>query len=293
MIELGLSNQASLAHGELPHASQIGRYLHQFKRFRRRKRSLPARKRPNEPTHTGQRWQIDFKMGIPLCNGEQVNLFTVCDPYAGACLGAQVFPAGKIGQAPKKVVEEQVRTFLRACFERWKRLPEELQSDGESTLVANRKINDFPTTFTLWLEGLGIHHLVIRPNRPTDNAEVERMHQTVYKFALEGCRLSDLPQLNAVLQQSVHSLVYEVPSHAKRCHGLPPIQAHPTLDSPTAPFQIQNELAHFDLTKVDCFLAHFTWERRVGKTGQVDIGSQVYSIGRQHARKLVTISFFD
>jgi hypothetical protein len=290
-IRLGLQKRASLAHLAIPSLSQIGRYLHQFERFRRKKRAGPTQGRPKQPTHTGQRWQLDFKMGIPLPDGSQVNLFTACDPFAEACIGAAVYPAGQVGQAPKKVTQEQVRSFLRACFAHWQLLPSELQTDGECVLVANRGPNDFPTSFTLWLEGLGIHHLVIRLHRPTDNSEVERMHRTVHDFALKGCRLSNLTDLNAWLQESVSTLVYELPSHAKHCDGLPPIQAHPELATPVSPFFPETELAHFDLQRVDQFLAQFAWERRVGKTGQVDIGAHVYSVGRAQARKLVTIRY--
>jgi hypothetical protein len=290
-ISLGLKKRASLVHRTLPSISQIGRYLHQYERFRRKKRAAPAPVRPKQPTKTGQRWQMDFKMGIALTDRTQVNLFTVCDPFAEACLGAQVFPAGQVGQAPKKVTQEQVRSFLRACFAHWQLLPSELQTDGESVLVANRGPNDFPTSFTLWLEGLGVHHLVTRPQRPTDNSEVERMHRTVHNFALKGCRLSDIAEINASLQESVTTLVYELPSHAQHCDGLAPIQAHPELATPASPFQPETELAHFDLERVDRYLAQFSWERRIGKTGQIDIGAHVYSLGRAQARKLVTIRY--
>lgn len=287
----GMRKRPSLAQLRLPHPSQIGRYLHQFERFRRKPRPQPKRERPEPPQYTSQRWQIDFKLGIPLRDGSLVNLFTACDPYAGACIGAELFPAGQVGQAPKRVVEEQVRSFLRRCFARWQVLPAELQTDGESTLVANRGPNDFPTPFTRWLEGLGIHHLVTRPHRPTDNAEVERMHRTVNDFALQGGCLTDLDTVNAHLQEAIMFLVYELPSHAKHCAGLAPIQAHPELDSPARPFQPEWELAHFNLVRVDAFLAPSSWERRVGKTGQINLGSQVYSVGRTHARKLVTIRY--
>jgi hypothetical protein len=290
-IRLGLQKRASLAHLALPSLSQIGRYLHQYERFRRKPRAGPAQGRPKQPKHTGQRWQMDFKMGIPLPNGSLVNLFTACDPFAEACIGAAVFPAGKVGPSPKKVTQEQVRSFLRACFAHWQLLPSELQTDGESVLVANRGPNDFPTCFTLWLEGLEVHHCVTRPHRPTDNSEVERMHRTVNNFAMKGCRLTGIAEINALLQESVTTLVYELPSHAKHCDGLPPIQAHPELATPVSPFLPETELAHFDLTRVDQFLAQFSWERRVGKTGQVDIGAHVYSVGRAQARKLVTIRF--
>jgi transposase InsO family protein len=290
-LRLGLQKRPSLAHLSLPSPSQIGRYLHQFKYFRRKKHSVSSRRRPRQPQYTFQRWQMDFKLGIPLLDGSQVNLFTVCDAFAGFCIGARVFPAGQVGQAPKKVVQEQVRMTLRECFTRWNVLPSELQTDGETSLVSNRGPNDFPTSLTRWLIGLGIDHLVIRPGRPTDNSEVERMHRTLNNFALKGMQLTELKAINQALAESVTILVYELPSHAKNCHGRPPIQAYPELEQPRHFFQPAWELAQFDLTRVDRYLAQFSWERRVGKTGQVDIGAQVYSVGRPHARKLVTIRF--
>lgn len=290
-ILLGLKKRPSLVGRLLPSRSQIGRYLHQFERFRRKQRASSGRKRPKPPKCTFQRWQMDFKLGIPLVDGSQVNLHTVCDVFAGACIGAQVFSSGRVGEAPKKVVQWQVREVLRECFARWHVLPAELQTDGETSLVANRGPHDFPTDLTLWLEGLGIHHLVIRPGRPTDNAEVERMHRTVNDFALRGIRLTELPALNATLRECVNTLVYELPSRAKDCQGRIPIQAHPELDNPSPRFQPEWELAQFDLARVDQYLAQFSWQRRVGKTGQVDIGAHVYSVGRPHARKLVTVTF--
>ena len=61
-----------------------------------------------------------------------------------------------------------------------------------------------------------------------------------------------------------------------------PIQAHPELLQPGRPFQPEHELALFDLNKVDTFLASFTWQRKVGKTGQITIGGphKRYSVGR-------------
>ena len=290
-IRLGLQKRPSLAHLPLPSCSQIGRYLHQFPRLRRKKRSVASRQRPRQPQKIFQRWQMDFKMGIPLADGKQVNLFTVCDAFAGVCMGARVFPAGQVGQPPKKVVQEQVRLALRECFARWNGLPSELQTDGETSLVANRGPNDFPTLLTRWLVGLGIEHLVIRPGRPTDNSEVERMHRTLNDFALKGSGLTELETINQMLAESITTLVYELPSHAKNCQGRTPIQAYPELEQPTRPFQPEWELAQFDLANVDRYLAQFSWERRVGKTGQVDVGAHVYSVGRPHARKLVSIRF--
>ncbi len=52
-------------------------------------------------------------------------------------------------------------------------------------------------------------------------------------------------------------------------------------------------LALFDLERVDIHLATFTWERKVGKTGQITIGGhhQRYSVGRAYARQQILVRF--
>ncbi len=94
-------------------------------------------------------------MGIALQDGTLVNLHTLRDPVGEVCVGAVVFPAGRVGQAPKAVTFAQVRTSLRRCFARWMMLPEEVQTDAESALV-HHIASPFPSSFTLWLKGLGI-----------------------------------------------------------------------------------------------------------------------------------------
>ena len=102
-----LRKRPSVRHLRLPSETQIGRYLHQWVRFRRAPRSKLKRPRLRQPTTVHQRWQMDFKMGIPLQNGEQINLHTICDPVGEACLGALIFPAGK---ARKRTQQDQIRT---------------------------------------------------------------------------------------------------------------------------------------------------------------------------------------
>src|SRR5512145_3075081 len=169
----------------LPSDAEIGRYLHQWPQFRRAPKAKSPRQRPRSPSQVHQRWQIDFKVEIALQNGLLVNLHTVRDPVCEACLGAFVFPAGRVGQKAQKVTAEQVRSVLRTCFARWGTLPDEVQTDGEPALVGQAQ-DTFPSHFTLWLKGFGIEHLQIRSGRPTDNAEVERCHRTLNEYAIVG-----------------------------------------------------------------------------------------------------------
>ena len=280
-------------HGlRLPSRASIGRYLHQWPRYRRKTRDQPASERPNQPTEVHQRWQVDFKVEIALNNGTLVTLYTVPDPVGASFTGAYVFPTGQVGQKGSKVTLERTRSVLGACFEEWNTLPDEIQTDGEPAWVGKAQ-DSFPSPFTLWLAGLDIEHLVIRPAKPSDNAEVERAHRTLNEYAMVGNEDADVEQLQAILNQAVHDLNYELPSDAKDCNGRSPVRAHPELLRPRRPYWPERELAAFDLKRVDNYLASFTWLRKVGKSGQITLGGrhQYYSVGRPYSGQHVLVCF--
>ena len=292
-IRAKLTKRPALRHRALPSDASIGRYLHQWVRFRRpSNRKSPIRERPQQPTAVHQRWQIDFKIGISLNNGMLVNLHTVRDPVGEVCLGAFVFAAGKVGQPAQPVTPEQVRSVLRLCFARWRTLPQQIQTDGESALIG-RQDDPFPSLFTLWLIGLGIAHLVIRPGTPTDNAEVERCHRTVMDYAVTGSEDCAIAQLQEILDQAVHELAFELSSRAEGCRGRPPVIAHPELLCPPRPFQPQEELTNFDLGCVDAYLARLTLKRKADSTGRITIGGrhERYVVGRIYANQYVHVRF--
>lgn len=290
-ILMRMKKRFSLRGLRLPSESSIGRYLHQWERFRRRRQFEVPRERVQQAARVHQRWQIDFKVDILLKDGSLVNLCTLRDPVGEACLGAFVFPAGR-RKPGKRVTLEQLRSALRICFARWNTLPEEIQTDNEALFVG-AAWDPFPSRFTLWLQGLGIAHLLIRSGRPTDNAEVERCHRTINEYAIIGNEDSDLAGLQAILDEAVEELCFLLPSRAEGCQGLPPIQAHPELLQPRHTFQPEHELALFDLRAMDAYLAKFTWQRKVGKTGQITLSGahEYYSVGRAYARQQVLVRF--
>jgi len=286
-IRAKLKKRPSLQGLKLPSEASIGRYLHQWRRFRRKPKKKPIRQRSQPPTEIHRRWQIDFKVGIRLTNGLRVNLHTVREPVGAAYLGDFVFATGK---RQRRVKMEQVRAVLRLCFARWGTLPDEIQTDGEIVLV-NPHRDSFPSVFTLWLKGLGIEHLVIQ--NVTSNAEVERCHRTINDYAVIGNEDKSVGQLQNILDQSTHELNFELPSRAKDCAGRPPIVAHPELLQPRRPFRPELELALFDLARVDAYLATFTWTRYVDKNGRVSLGGKQrrYSVGRNYAGQEIIVRF--
>lgn len=290
-IRHAMIQRPTLQNLRVPSTTQIGRYLHQWLRFRRKPSQRIERERPRQPERVHECWQMDFKMGIALQNRRLVNLHTVRDPFGAAYIGAVVYDAGKIGQRPRQITMEQTRATLRCCFAFWNTLPERLQTDNQTGLAAARQSNDFPTTFTLWLIGLGIQHVFIRAGHPTDNAEVERCHRTLTDYAITGHQDLSQPQLQQALDVALHQLNFELPSNAHACHGKPPIQAHPALLQPRRWFLPEQELAIFNLQQVHTYLAGFTWERIVSKVGRIDLGGFRYGVGKRFAGRHIHIRF--
>lgn len=292
-LRYGLSRRPSLAHQRLPSVAQIGRYLRQWPPCRPPRRlRRPAAQRPDLPIGVHQRWQVDFKMGVALADGSQVNLHTVCDPVGEVCVTARVTLAGRGGPPPTRVTGAELQTTLRQGFAYWHTLPEEVQTDNEAVFIGHAD-STFPSPFTLWLAGLGIRHVRIRPACPTDNAEVERCHQTVFNYAVCGNEKCTCAELQHVLDQAVQELAFDLPSRAPGCGGQPPAQAHPELLQPQRLFTPEHEWSQFDLARVDAYLAAQVWPRRVGSTGQITIGGrrQRYSVGRAYAGQTIYVSF--
>ena len=289
-IRYHLQKDSSLKGVAKPSRAQIGRYIRQFPELRRQYSKKVKAERPNLPTKVHQRWQLDFKVNIALQDGTAVDLHTIRDPVGEACIDAVVHPTELVTTRTKRVPMEAARTTLRRAFALWATLPQEVQTDGESTLVS-RKTGAFPSTFTLWLVGLGIQHLVI--GQVTDNAEVERCHRIVCDYAIVGNEKHTATELQPILDIALWELNYELPSRAEGCAGQSPIQAHPELLQPERSFQPEHELARFDLKRVDAFLSTFTWTRKVGKMGQITIGGQNnrYSVGRDYAQQQVLVRF--
>jgi len=230
-IRYHLQKRPSLKGVVLPSPAQIGRYLHQWPRFRRKRKKKMEDKRPDPPMDVHQRWQLDFKVDIALQDGTVVDLHTVRDPVGEACIGAVVHVTEQVNTRTKRVPMEDARMTLRRCFDQWSTLPDEVQTDGEPTLAV-RKGDAFPSTFTLRLTGLGIVHLVTRAGKATDNAQVERCHRTVNDYAIVGNEKHPVVELQSILDDAVVELAFDLPSHAEECAGRTPVETHPEQQFP-------------------------------------------------------------
>ncbi len=147
----------------------------------------------------------------------------------------------------------------------------------------------FPTRFHLWLLALGVDLAFGRPGRPTDQATVERSHQTWAWQALEGQTFSEWDQLHAYLEQRRHFLNHCLP--CRTLGDLPPLVAHPEALQPRRLYRPEWEEELLELSRVYAYLAKGQWFRQVSQVGTVSLGQQTYGLGVTWKGESVDITF--
>lgn len=242
---------------------------------------------PPAATAVHERWQLDFQEAIPLADDHRASICTIRDPVGAVILASQAFDVTG-GERGRRLTWQEVRDVVRSTFARWETLPDAIQTDNEVCL-GGQPTDPAPSRLTLWLVGLGVQHDFIRPHTPTDQAEIERTHRTLDGFV----GLPD-PQLDvAHLQQrldserDLHNCFFA--SRASDCRGRPPLLAHPELLRPRRPYRVEWERALFDQQRVYAYLASIPLNRKVSKTGQIQLGGQARSVGRAYAAQTVTV----
>jgi len=254
------------------------------------RRSRSARAVAPPPAQMGHEvWQLDVQEGVRLADGCIASICNVRDPV-GAAMIASWAVAVQTAQHWRKLTWQEHRQVLRSAFAEWQTLPDAVQTDNELG-IAGSAADPFPGRLTLWLVGLGVEHRLSRPHCPTDQAHVERNHRTLDGFACDPAGLCDLPTLQHALDTSRQIYNAAFPCRASDCAGRPPLIAHPELRQPRRPYRPEWELALFDLSRVDRFLAGFTFQRKVNSGGRLSLGRQMYSVGRPWAGQTVTVRF--
>jgi hypothetical protein len=136
---------------------------------------------------------------------------------------------------------------------------------------------------------LGVQHDFIRPNTPTDQAQVERTHRTLDGFVGLPDPSLDVVQLQVRLDSERELHNHYFASRASDCRGRPPLSAHPELQRPRRPYRVEWERTLFDEQRVYAYLATIPLSRKVSKTGQIQLSGQSRSVGRGYAEQTVTV----
>jgi transposase InsO family protein len=248
----------------------------------------PRPPKPQKARHVHEIWQIDGKEAIRLADGTIATVLDVREPVACISLGAFAHSV-KTKKAWRKLNLREIQADLRQLFTKWG-LPKGIQTDRES-VYGSLPTEAFPTLFTLWLVGLGIQHHLSRPAQPTDQAHVERNHQTIFYWMETPYPWPNLSSLQAKLDEACYMHNEVLPSRARDCNGGVPIEVHPEVCNPRRPYHPGIELTLFDLARVDDFLSRFSWSYKVSKMGQFRIAKQRYSLGQAVANQYIDARF--
>lgn len=102
-------------------------------------------------------------------------------------------------------------------------LPRCISFDHGTVFFDNTTTSPFPTRLHLWLLALGVNVRFTRIRRPTDQAKIERLHQTMRLQALLGQHWADPLQLWQGLDARRSRLNHDIPSRV--LGGQTPLQA--------------------------------------------------------------------
>lgn len=287
-VMLELQKVLCLGEAELPSAARLSVLFKQRcpEAVQPRQRHLLA---PPNPKVFGvhQRWQMDAKENLRV-GSERVNVQEIRDIYSGLMITSQAFVTTTPSGARHLTRAEHQQT-LRQAFCQWG-IPLEVQTDNDAEFV-NPTDPTFPSPFTLWLVGLGITHITSRPHRPTDQPQVERNHRTQGDFVWKDQSFAQLEQLQQALDAQCQMYNTQYPSQAAHCQGSPPLSVFPTAICTGRPYHYDLEWDLFDLNRVDAFLAHLVWTRKVATNGTIHLGGFYYILGQDWTGQTVSIRF--
>jgi len=267
----------------LPSRSRIAAFLKQEGLTRRYERhsDLPQ-PRTEVPRQAHEEWEMDAKGALMVGEAGLVSLINICDVFS--TLKAESYPC--VGVSKPTAFDYQLalrRAFLRHGLPQWVAL------DHDSVFYDNTSPSPYPTPLHLWLIALGVEVTFGRKGCPTDQAIVERAHQTLTQQALLGQALADQPAIQAALDDRRDFLNTRFPSRS--LGHRPPLVAYPEALHSGRPYRPEWERELLEMQWVYAYLAQGRWFRRVSAQGQFSLGNHRYGVGKALANQMLEITF--
>jgi hypothetical protein len=232
---------------------------------------------------------MDFKADEPVegCS-LRIAPFLGCDSASGAPLGGQI-PAIRGRGNRAGVTTRDVQADLRSLFCGWG-LPDTLRMDRDAVFVGSCRL-EWPGTLVVWLIGLGVQPISNRAYRPTDNAIVERNHQTWQAHVLEGAVDAELSEIQVATEQAFADRREALPARHAGCARRPFLVAFPQLAEPRRVYDAAEERASFKVEQLDAYLSEWRWRRTVDSRGQISLADRNYKVGAAYCGQSVRVHF--
>jgi transposase InsO family protein len=208
-------------------------------------------------------WELDAQGPVLVENLGRVCLVNVIDTTSR--LKVESYPCVDTTNPPLETYQLVLRRAFLATG-----VPRQISFDRGTVFFDNTTTSPFPTRLHLWLLALGVQVSFTRVRRPTDHAQVERLHQTMTLQALLGQAWSDAPALWAGLDTRRTMLNAHIP--CRMLGGRAPLQAYPEAAHTGRFYRPEWEAEMLDLNRVYQYLGTCRWFRRVAQNGSVALG---------------------
>jgi len=238
----------------------------------------------NYPHHI---WQIDGQGAFEVKDLGRINFINIKDIYSRLYIGSYpLFARGRCG-SPNR---EDYMHCLRLAFSEFG-LPAKIQVDHASAFYESKGKSPFPTNFHLWLASMGVELIFSRKYRPTDQAIVERSHQTIVNQVIGQKAYQSIEQLSQYTNQRRQVLNEHLP--CRSCENQAPLIAYPKARHSNKYYSPQIEHQLINLEKVFQYLEKGQWIRRgAGRAGKtISLGALKYYVKELTPRAKVQISF--
>lgn len=276
----------NISKGRLPSQSTIGRYLRQEGLSRRNEKNHPldGGRAPEKAVEPHDCWQIDDMGAVVHPGVGQVILLNAKDERSSIYLCCQ---AKAVAHCRSHLCTDDYICALRKAFAAYG-LPKRIQADHGNIFYENNSKSPFPTRFNLWLAGLGVEMVWSRAYRPTDQAKVERAHQTVHNQIRRTDGYADMVELQQAVDERIHMLNNVLPCST---YGAPPVVAFPNAKHSGKHYTADGERAFFSIQKVYDHLGTMVWYRKVSTCKTISLGGQVYYMSKAKAKSALNITF--
>jgi transposase InsO family protein len=282
-ILAALKADPSWADAGLPSRARVAAFLKAEGYTRRYQRHSLLPQSPRPDLHAPHdEWQLDAQ-GVTLVAGVgKVMLINAVDVVSR--VKVESYPSVGTTNPP---AADYFLALRRAFLAHG--LPARISLDHGTVFFDNTTTSPFPTRLHLWLIALGIDVSFIRPRCPTDQAIIERTHQTMSKQALEGQSWRDGEALWAGLDARRDGLNRRMPTQVLGQRA--PLQAFPEAAHSGREYRPEWEEALLDLDRVDRYLARGRWFRQIRSNGLIQLGGYGYYLGKRLAGQAVEIIF--
>jgi len=287
-ILVELEEEYSYSASDLPSIASLNRYLKTNGFIKSYVPSSPFPK-SNKCNKKSNRihgvWELDAQGAVKVKGIGHQAMINIKDTKSR--LHCMAFPVS-VGNSNTQPKTKCYYWALRLAFEQWG-LPKAIQVDKDAVFYENRSKSPFPKSLHAWLISLGIEVCFIKHSPPTQNAMIERAHQTMERQVLKGQKYDCWKSLFQYCNKRRKRMNENVPNRSLA--NKPPLKAYPKATHSGRPYSIEKEAELIDLKKLHSYLAKCKWYRQCSTTKTLSLGGQQYYLKNAKPNSQLQIKF--